>query len=71
MQKSKPKLKNAVKAPCSNLQIRYKIERSFGSIHKWFRGAVARYVGKAKMHSQHLLQAICYNLYRMPVIEVK
>ena len=52
-------------------QTRYKIERSFGSIHKWFRGAVARYVGKAKMHSQHLLQAICYNLYRMPVIAVK
>ena len=52
-------------------QTRYKIERSFGSIHKWFRGAVARYVGKAKMHTQHLLQAICYNLYRMPVIVVK
>ena len=52
-------------------QTRYKIERSFGSIHKWFRGTVARYVGKAKMHTQHLLQAICYNLYRMPVIVVK
>jgi transposase, IS5 family len=52
-------------------QTRYKIERSFGSIHKWFKGGVARYVGKAKMHSQHLLQAICYNLYRIPVIVAK
>jgi IS5 family transposase len=50
-------------------QTRYKIERSFGSIKRWFRVSEARYVGKAKTHSQHLLQAICYNLYRMPIIE--
>jgi len=48
-------------------QTRYKIERTFGSTHRWFKAGIARYVGKAKTHSQHLLQAICYNLYRMPV----
>jgi hypothetical protein len=30
----------------------------------------ARYVGKAKTHSQHLLQAICYNLYRISIVEI-
>jgi len=50
-------------------QTRYQVERSFGSIKRWFKVSVARYVGKTKMHSQHLLQAICYNLYRLPVVE--
>ena len=50
-------------------QTRYKIERTFGSIKRWFKAGIARYVGKAKMHSQHLIQAICYNLYRMPIIQ--
>lgn len=50
-------------------QTRYKIERTFGSISRWFKVSGTRYVGKAKTHSQHLLQAICYNLYRMPITE--
>lgn len=50
-------------------QTRYKIERTFGSIHKWFKAGIARYVGKIKMHGQHVMQAICYNLKRMPVID--
>lgn len=50
-------------------QTRYKIERTFGSISRWFKVSGARYVGKTKTHSQHLLQAICYNLYRMPIVE--
>lgn len=50
-------------------QTRYKIERTFGSMNRWFKVSGARYVGKAKTHSQHLLQAICYNLYRMPIVE--
>lgn len=49
-------------------QVRYKVERTFGSIHRWFKGGIARYIGKIKTHSQHLLQAIAYNLYRMPNI---
>lgn len=45
---------------------RYTVERTFGSISKWFGGAVARYVGKAKTETQHYLQSICYNLKRAP-----
>ena len=52
-------------------QTRYKVERTFGSIRRWFKASEARYVGKAKTHSQHLIQAIGYNLYRMPVVELK
>jgi IS5 family transposase len=51
-------------------QTRYKIERTFGSINRWFKVSGARYVGKAKTHSQHLIQGICYNLYRMPIVEL-
>lgn len=43
---------------------RYKIERTFGTIKKQFGGAIARYVGIEKMHTQHIMQAIAYNLYR-------
>ena len=49
---------------------RGKKKRTFGSIRKWFKAGVAIYVGKEKMHAQHLIQAICYNLKRMPVIEI-
>jgi transposase, IS5 family len=49
-------------------QTRYKIERVFGSIKRWFRAGEARYVGLQKMHSQHLIQALCYNLYRIPLV---
>lgn len=47
---------------------RYKVERTFGSIKRWFGGGVARYVGLSKMHTQHLMEAIAYNLYRSPGI---
>jgi IS5 family transposase len=50
---------------------RYKVERVFGSIKRWFSGGVARYVGLAKTHSQHLLEGLCYNLYRAPNIFIK
>jgi IS5 family transposase len=43
---------------------RYVVERTFGSIHRWFNGAFARYKGLAKVHAQHVLQAIAYNLKR-------
>ena len=49
---------------------RYKIERTFGTIKKQFGGTIARYVGLEKMHTQHLMQAIAYNLYRSPGIIV-
>ncbi|MCD8209143.1 MAG: IS5 family transposase [Bacteroidales bacterium] len=51
-------------------RVRYRIERTYGSIHRWFGGGVARYVGLAKTHAQHIMEAIAYNLYRTPGIIV-
>jgi len=51
-------------------KIRYRVERTFGSIHRWFGGGTARYVGLAKTHAQHIMEAVAYNLYRMPGIIV-
>ena len=34
-------------------KVRYKIERTFGGTHRWFKTGIARYVGKAKTHTQH------------------
>ncbi len=45
---------------------RFKVERTFGGIKRWFSGATARYRGIKKMHTQNLLEAMCYNLYRSP-----
>lgn len=47
---------------------RFKVERTFGGIVRWFNGGTARYKGIAKMHTQNLLEALCYNLYRSPGI---
>lgn len=47
---------------------RYRIERTFGSIRRWFKSGTARYIGLEKMHTQHLMEAIAYNLYRAPGI---
>lgn len=43
----------------------YKIERVLGSIKGWLGGLQARYVGLLKMHGQHVLAGIAYNLYRL------
>jgi IS5 family transposase len=50
---------------------RYVIERTFGGIKLWFGGWKARYRGMIKVHFQHLMEAIGYNLYRLPYLEVK
>ena len=50
---------------------RYKVERVFGSIKSWFRSSGARYIGLAKTHTQHVMEAIAYNLYRSPNIILK
>ena len=47
---------------------RFKVERTFGGIKRWFNGGIARYRGIKKMHTQNLLEATCYNLYRSPGI---
>jgi IS5 family transposase len=49
-------------------QTRFKVERTFGGIKRWFNGGVARYRGIQKMHTQNLMEAVCYNLYRSPGI---
>jgi len=47
---------------------RFKVERTFGGIKRWFNGGTARYRGIDKMHTQNLMEAISYNLYRSPRI---
>ena len=49
-------------------KIRYRVKHTFGSIRRWFLGGVARYVGLAKTHAQHTMEAMAYNLYRAPGI---
>ncbi|RME14973.1 MAG: hypothetical protein D6799_06570, partial [Bacteroidetes bacterium] len=52
-------------------KVRYVVERTFGSIKLWFGGMKTRYKGLSKVHFQHLMEAIGYNLYRLPYLEVK
>lgn len=47
---------------------RFKVERTFGGIKRWFNTGTARYRGIEKMHTQNLMEAMCYNLYRSPRI---
>lgn len=47
---------------------RYKVERTFGGMKRWFNVGLARYVGIEKTHTQHVMEAIAYNLYRAPGI---
>lgn len=47
---------------------RFKVERTFGGIKRWFSGGTARYRGIDKMHTQNLMEAMSYNLYRSPGI---
>ena len=47
---------------------RFKVERTFGSIKRWFNSNHTRYKGIAKTHTQNLIEAIAHNLYRAPGI---
>lgn len=47
---------------------REKVERTFSSIKRWFQNIKARYRGLAKTHTQHIMEATAYNLYRSPGI---
>lgn len=49
---------------------RYKVERTFGGMVLWFGAGIARYIGLQKTHTQHVMQALAYNLYRSPGIIV-
>jgi IS5 family transposase len=50
---------------------RYKVERTFAGMARWFGAGTARYIGLAKTHTQHLMEAIAYNLYRSPAIAMR
>lgn len=69
--KSKPLTAWQLKFNQAISKTRYKAERTIGSMKRWFRAATARYVGVAKTHTQHLMEAIAYNLYRSPGIVAK
>ena len=47
-------------------KIRCLIERTFGSIRRWFSGGRCRYRGLERTHTQNILEAMSYNLKRMP-----
>jgi IS5 family transposase len=66
--KNKPLTKWELKFNKLVSQTRYKVERTFAGIKRWFSGGVARYKGMAKMHSQNVMEAMAYNLYRSPGI---
>jgi IS5 family transposase len=66
--KNKPLTNHQVRFNKIVSQVRFKVERTFGGITRWFKTGIARYVGKEKTHTQHLMEAIAYNLYRSPGI---
>jgi IS5 family transposase len=66
--KNKPLNKHQVKFNKIVSKVRYKVERTFGGTNLWFNTGMARYIGKEKTHTQHLLEAMAYNLYRTPGI---
>ena len=66
--KNKPLEKRQIQINKIISQVRYRVERTFGSMVRWFGAGVARYVGIAKMHTQHLMEALAHNLYRAPGI---
>jgi len=52
-------------------RVRYVVERTFGSQARWFGGKILRYRGLAKAHAWHVLQAMAYNLKRLPRLFVE
>ncbi|XOD67246.1 MAG: transposase [Flavobacteriales bacterium Tduv] len=45
---------------------RWVVERTFGSIKRWFGSGKDRYKGLARVHAHHLMEAMAHNLYRLP-----
>lgn len=69
--KNKPLSKRQLQRNRKITQVRYVVERTFGSQERWFGSKILRYVGLAKAHAWHILQAMAYNLKRLPVLFVK
>jgi IS5 family transposase len=45
---------------------RYVVERTFGGMKRWFGAGKAKYKGLVKVHGQHVMEAIAYNMKRSP-----
>ncbi len=45
---------------------RWRVEQTFGGLHRWFGCHITRLKGLEKVHHQHILEAIAYNLKRSP-----
>lgn len=50
---------------------RSKVERTFGSIRRWFKGGRCRYKGLLKTHGQNILESICHNIKRAPMMIIQ
>ena len=69
--RNKPLTKRQLQRNRKITQVRYVVERTFGSQERWFGSKILRYVGLDKAHAWHILQAMAYNLKRLPVLFVK
>ncbi|WP_244073816.1 transposase [Nitrosomonas sp. PY1] len=68
--KNKPLTRRQLQRNRLIAQSRYVVERTFGSQVRWFGSKILRYCGLAKAHTWHLLQAIAYNLKRLPKLYI-
>lgn len=64
---------HADKAYCSQKHREALKSRSIknGSQARWFGSKILRYYGRAKAHAWHILQAMAYNLKRLPRLYVE
>ena len=69
--KNKPLTQRQLQRNRKISQVRYVVERTFASQERWFGSKILRYKGLAKAHAWHSLQAMAYNLKRLPVLFVK
>lgn len=68
--KNKPLTQRQLQRNSLITKVRYVVERTFGSQTRWFGSKVLRYCGLAKAHTWHILQAMAYNLKRLPKLYV-
>jgi IS5 family transposase len=68
--KNKPLTQRQLQRNSLITKVRYVVERTFGSQTRWFGSKVLRYRGNASAHAWHILQAIAYNLKRLPKLYV-
>lgn len=69
--KNKPLTARQIQRNRLIIQAWYVVERTFGSQARWFGSKTLRYYGRAKAHAWHILQAMAYNLKRLPRLYVE